>query len=67
MPVTDFVKMAQFSTQVQWAIEAHGDVFTRRLRELVEIHQVNREVSIRYISEAFIAGDFPSKAPLTLE
>lgn len=66
MPVMDFLKMAQSSTQVQRAIKAHGDVFTRRLRELVEIHQVNREVSIRYISEAFIAGDFPLMPPLVL-
>lgn len=66
MSVTDFLKMAQSSTQVQRAIEAYGDAVTRRLRELAEIHQVNREVPIRYISDVFIAGDFPPATPLVL-
>ena len=62
MPAANFLKMAQSSTQVQRAIDAHGEVFKKRLRELVEIHQlVNGEVSIRYVSEVFIAGDFPSQ------
>lgn len=60
MSVEHFLKMAQSSTQVQRAIDAHGEVFRKRLRELAEIHQlVNGEISIRYVSEVFIAGDFP--------
>ena len=52
--VTEFVRMASSSTQVQRAIEAEGESFLDRVSALVKEHAVNGVLEIAYKSELFL-------------
>lgn len=51
----DFAGMTRSSTQVQRALDACGEEFTRRLEKLIDAYADDGELRIAYTSEAFTA------------